>query len=135
MSSKFDIQWQIVRTQARDIKDPEKKVDFVLEFLFDHPNIPNKERVLNWLRMTSVAYPDPETKEIFKDAQDYIRENSQKFTRGDNTTKISDVSDKDLLMVYKDLSKRKYGFQFKKVPEAHTQFMKRLEVEMGKRGL
>ena len=85
--------------------------------------------------MTSVAYPQAKTREIFKDAIEYIQENSESFSAQDNDTRMEDVADEDLLLVQKDLAKRKYGFQFKKVPEAHVQFMKHLEAEINKRGL
>ena len=55
-SNKFNIHWQIVRVKARSIKDVDAKVDFVMDFLNSNKNVHNKDRVSNWLKMTSYAY-------------------------------------------------------------------------------
>ena len=45
---------------------------------------------------------------------------------------LGSVSKDDLEKVYKDLSKRKYGFQYKSVPKAHTEFLNKLKDKLGK---
>lgn len=42
---------QIICTNALDIKDINNKIDYVMEFLRENPNIHNMDRVLNWMRM------------------------------------------------------------------------------------
>ncbi len=136
MSNKFDITWQIVRTKAKSIKDPQEKIDFVMDFLNDYPNTNNKDRVKNWLKMTSVAYSDPSVRSLFQTALNFIENISEVYRSDeDNITKLEDISNRDLMAVYNDLKKRKYGFQFKKVPVAHTKFMEQLEAEINKRNL
>tara|TARA_R110000803_G_scaffold105722_1_gene173916 strand:+ start:697 stop:957 length:261 start_codon:yes stop_codon:yes gene_type:complete len=85
------------------------------------------------MKMTGVAYKD-EDRLIFLDEIDYLVLNAAKYNRSaDSPNDLTAVSDADLLMVYKDLSKRKYGFQFKSTPKAHTEFMTALEREIESR--
>jgi len=136
MTNKFDILWQIMRTKAKVIKDPQKKIDYIMSFLMNFPNAHNKDRVKNWLKMTSVAYSDLLVRSHFNTALNSIEENPEMFRSvNDNETKMEDISNEDLMDVYNDLKKRKYGFQFKKVPVAHTEFMKQLEKEINKRNM
>ena len=131
--NKFNIGWQIVRVQARSIKNIDKKIEHVMTFLNKNKNVHNYGRVLNWMKMTGVAYKD-EDRLIFLDEIDYLVLNAAKYNRSaDSPNDLTAVSDADLLMVYKDLSKRKYGFQFKSTPKAHTEFMTALEREIESR--
>lgn len=116
-SNKFNIHWQVVRVNARAIKDVSAKVAFVIDWYNTNQNVHNYDRVSNWLKMTSYAYED-------KSAFTSI-EVSNNMNDIDNN--LSSVSKEDLRMVFKDLSKRKYGFQYKSVPVAHTEFMLELE--------
>jgi hypothetical protein len=132
--NKFDIAWQIVRARAKKIKDPKQKIDFVLDFLNEHPNRNNFGRILNFFKMTKIAYKDPSIVALFDDAIDYITTNQDQYnSTEDNVILLRDVPKEDLELVYNDLKKRKYGFQFKQVPVAHTGFMKNLEDELLKR--
>jgi hypothetical protein len=126
-ANKFNIHWQIIRTEARKIKDVQKKIAFVVKFLNDNKNIHNYGRVHNWLKMTGVAYKG-EKREWFEDAVRRVESDKDKYTASkDMDNDLSKVSRKDLEMVYKDLKKRKYGFQYKTIPKAHTDFLKSLE--------
>ena len=129
--NKFDIEWQLVRTHAKSEEYPAQKIQMVMGFLKAKPNIFNRARVVNWLKMTAHAYGDPKVKQLFKAAEDEVE--TLKFSTEDNTTTLKDTSTEDLEAVYKDLSKRKYGFQFKTVPKAHTEFMGALEAELQSR--
>lgn len=132
---KFDINWQLVRTNARDIKDVDNKIAYVLRFLNDHPNKDNYGRVHNWLRMTKLGYKsEPEKAQRFEHALDRI-ENSKDIYNSDEQypAELSSVTNDQLLKVYKDLKKRKYGFQIKTVPKAHTDFLAKLEEELKRR--
>lgn len=129
--NKFDIEWQLVRTRAKFQKDPVQKIQSVMGFLKAKPNIFNRARVVNWLKMTAHAYSDLKVKQAFKAAEDEV--GTLTFSTEDNTTTLGDTSTEDLEAVYKDLSKRKYGFQFKQVPKAHTEFMSALEAELQSR--
>ena len=130
--NKFNIHWQIVRVDARAIKDPAKKITFVLKFLNSHKNAHNYGRVMNWLKMTGVSYKGDDRK-LFEDAVANLQKNESKYSsQEDNENDLSKVDRSDLEKVYKDLSTRKYGFQFKTVPKAHTEFMSNLEKALKK---
>ena len=133
-TSKFDMSWQLIRTQARQIKDVQSKINFVLEFLEKNPNIHNYLRVKNWLNMTKIGYKDFTSQQKFDEALNYLEEEKAKFqSTEDNNKKLSDFSTNELNIVYKDLNKRKYNFQFNKTPVAHIEFIKALEDELSKR--
>jgi hypothetical protein len=131
-ANKFNIHWQIVRANARDLKDVNDKISYVLKFLNKNKNIHNYGRVHNWLRMTSVAYQG-EKRKTFEDELDRIENNKDKYaSKEDMSNDFSGVSKDDLEKVYKDLSKRKYGFQYKSVPKAHTEFLNKLRDVLNK---
>ena len=46
---------------------------------------------------------------------------------------LSKISTENLKLVYNDLSKRKYGFQFKTAPKDHIKFMENLKDELSLR--
>ena len=126
-TNKFNIQWQIVRTHVRTIKDIDRKIKYVLNFLNKNKNIHNYGRVLNWLNMTGVAYKG-DARDKFVDAANGIKDNKSKYgSLKDIDGDLSKISKDDLEKVYKDLSKRKYGFQYKSIPKAHTDFMDKLK--------
>lgn len=132
-ANKFNIHWQIVRTQARDIKDPDAKIKHVMNHLNSNKNIHNFGRVHNWLKMTGVAYKG-EDRAKFERATDALEKRKDEFSSTEDTgNDLSKVSKEDLQKVHKDLSKRKYGFQYKSVPKAHTDFMGQLKAELDKR--
>ena len=132
-ANKFNIHWQIVRTQARDIKDPDAKIKHVMNHLNSNKNIHNFGRVHNWLKMTGVAYKGDDRSK-FEQATGALEKRKSEFsTSEDNGNDLSKVSKEDLQKVHKDLSKRKYGFQYKTVPKAHTDFMDQLKSELDKR--
>ena len=127
-TNKFNIQWQIVRTHVRSIKDIDRKIKYVLNFLNKNKNIHNYGRVLNWLNMTGVAYKG-DAREKFVAAANMLKDNKSKYgSLKDVDGDLSKISQTDLEKVYKDLSKRKYGFQYKSTPKAHTDFMDKLRV-------
>lgn len=132
-ANKFNIHWQIVRTQARDIKDPDAKIKHVMNHLNSNKNIHNFGRVHNWLKMTGVAYKGDDRSK-FEHATGALEKRKSEFSSSeDNGNDLSKVSKEDLQKVHKDLSKRKYGFQYKTVPKAHTDFMDQLKSELDKR--
>ena len=55
------------------------------------------------------------------------------FILEDLDNDLSKVDLDNLKLVFKDLSKRKYGFQYKSVPLAHTEFMIELKKELDNR--
>lgn len=126
-ANKFNIHWQLTRTQVRKIKDVDAKIKYVLNFLNRNKNIHNYGRVHNWLKMTGVAYKD-DKRQKFVDAVKGLEANKGKYSNtADNENDLSKMSKDDIRLVYKDLSKRKYGFQYKSVPKAHTDFMDKLK--------
>jgi hypothetical protein len=132
-ANKFNIQWQIVRTDARAIKEPAKKIQFVLNFLNKHKNIHNYGRVHNWLKMTGVAYKGDDRQKFESAVAGLEKRQSEFSSQQDSDSDLSKMSTAQLQKVYKDLSKRKYGFQYKNVPKAHTDFMGQLKAELDKR--
>jgi len=130
-TNKFNIHWQITRVNAKSLKDVRQKVDYVMDFLYSNKNIHNYNRVMNWLKMTSIAYTD---KHWFSVAIDKLEEDRAKFSSTEDTSNnLSLVNINEIIKVRNDLSKRKYGFQFKSVPKDHIEFMEKLEDEISKR--
>ena len=131
--NKFNIYWQVVRTKVRDIKDVDAKIKYVMDFLNKHKNVHNYGRVHNWIKMTGVAYKG-EQRQAFEDALAALEKNQSKYNEGqDLENDLSKVDRSELELVYKDLSKRKYGFQYKTVPKAHIEFMDALKTELDRR--
>lgn len=131
--NKFNIHWQIVRARAKDIKDVSTKIHYVMVFLKNNANIYNYERVMNWLVMTALAYGD-DKKVLFAAEVKYLKDYKSNYSSDvDSDNDLSVVSDADLMKVYNDLKKRKYGFQFKTVPKDHVAFMNDLESEIEER--
>ena len=130
-ADKFNIHWQLVRTRVRNIKDVDQKINQVMSFLNRDKNIHNYGRVHNWLKMTGVAYKGDQRKK-FEDAVSSLEANKSKYSSTeDSENDLSKMSKDDIRLVYKDLAKRKYGFQYKSVPKAHTDFVNKLKRELG----
>lgn len=132
MTNKFNIHWQIVRVKLRQVKDVRDKINAALKFLNDNKNAHNYERVLNWLKTTKMGYSGAgsDTLEKFDGAVVYLkrmREEGWYSSSNDTDNDLSKVPHNDLQMVYKDLQKRKYGFQFKTPPKDHVAFMEDLK--------
>jgi hypothetical protein len=135
-TNKFNIHWQIVRTKARSIKSVKEKLEYVLGFLKQNPNQHNYNRIANWVKMTGVAYPDGSPqREAFTDALNDLEENMEDYINiiDDMDNDLSEISTEDLKLVLKDLSKRKYNFQFNKTPQDHIDFINAVEDELKKR--
>jgi hypothetical protein len=82
--------------------------------------------------MTGVSYKG-EVRQKFEDAVTKLDANKDDYQGEDLPNDLSKVDTKSLQKVYSDLKKRKYGFQFKSVPKAHTEFMSDLEAELKNR--
>ena len=124
--NKYHPAWQIIRVKARLEKDPALKLMSVQDWFDNNPSVQNYERVHNWIKMTAMGYRD-ETKEMFLRSLvelEAIKDQCKLVVEDDWMLGLYDTD--DLRLVYKDLLKRKYGFQFKKVPLSHTLFMARL---------
>lgn len=129
-TTKFNISWQLVRVAAKGIKDPSLKLSFVRSFLKRHPNVHNYVRVLNWIKMTALGYKNtsPIEAALYDTEARLLVSNKEKYAaEADMPNDFSKVSREDLQMVYDDLLKRKYGFQFKSIPQAHTDFLEQLK--------
>ena len=131
--NKFSMPWQIIRVKAKKQKDVSKKISLVTQFLTDTPTYENMVRVLNWAKMTKVAYRDAETKQRFDILIDYIEGEDWKehepAVEGPEGYSLEDIE-----MVMKDLSKRKNDFMHGGVaPKDQVEFMAKLEAELEKR--
>jgi|TARA_B110000285_G_scaffold193566_1_gene222666 hypothetical protein len=128
VSDKWDIDWQVVRVNARLIKDYDDKFNYVIDWFKDHPSKNNYGNVKNWIKMTCMGYK--------KDPKNWIQiideVNILSFQK---MSLLSEVNTEDLQRVLNDLSKRKYNFQFKgRVPKGHIEFVSALEDELKVRG-
>ena len=132
--NKFSMPWQLTRVQAREMKEPDEKISHVLGFLKKHPTKENHGRVLNWMRMTGLGYKGP-VRAMFNKHADHLASTKDKYTKGEQSGSedLSHISDSDLEKVHKDLKNRKYGFQFKSTPKAHTEYVNKLGAEIEKR--
>jgi tRNA G18 (ribose-2'-O)-methylase SpoU len=136
MVDKFNTAWQIVRLRAQQIKDYETKLNFVLLYLYAHPNRHNYGRVHNWLVMTAAGYKDQKIKKVFCSQAKEIEVSKQLYSsETDNDCSLKELSNNFLKQLYSNLKKRKYNFQFKSVPEAHTRYLGELEAELNQRGI
>ncbi len=54
--TKYNIHWQIVRVQLKDVKNIDEKLEKVSHFFINNKTIDNKERVINWLEGLSMGY-------------------------------------------------------------------------------
>lgn len=134
--NKFNADWQLVRVQARDIKEPAQKVYLVYSYLRQNPTKENAGRVLNWAQMTKLGYKSNQ------DALDHLNNlisyiDKTKFDISEKELTGPKVyNDEDLMKVYKDLKKRKNNFRHGgKMPKDQKAFMELLEAEIEKRGL
>lgn len=132
-ANKFSLPWQVVRVKARAIKDVPQKIAYVMMFLHEHPNAHNYERVMNWLKMTQVAYKGEQRLAFDQPIQNLTTHKSSYKSQDDNDSDLSKASTADMQLVLKDLATRKYGFQFASAPKAHIEFVAALQAELGRR--
>jgi len=133
-TTKFNTSWQLTRVNARKIKDPLQKILYVLSYLEAYPSIHSYKRVMNWIKMTRLGYKQQRI--IFDKYIDSLEANESKYKSiEDSPTAFSQFSNESILEIYKDLSKRKYGFQIKAIPKEHTAYMLLLEKYMQEKGL
>ena len=127
--NKFNIHWQIVRVKARSKKNICEKIKYVMDFYEENKNYHNYKRVLNWLQMTALGYKNRWDRVLFSEAASKISSDVSEVVGWyiDIENDLSKVAKEDLIKVYKDLAKRKYGFQFKSIPKGHSIFLNELE--------
>lgn len=132
-ANKFSLPWQIVRVEARSIKNVSQKINKIVAFLYDNPNAHNYERVMNWLKMTQVAYKGDD-RLLFDPIIQTLTVRKPRFdSQTDTHVDLSKFSTADIQLVLKDLSKRKYGFQFATTPKDHIAFVEALHTELASR--
>lgn len=130
--NKFSILWQIARTEARAIKDVSEKIEYVLDFLNMHANVHNYGRVMNWAKMTGIAYSKGSEQRKLLDAfVSYLEvyEDHYKDIK-DDSNDLTDIKTEKLRLVLKDLESREYKFQYTLAPKAHIEFVKNLKKEL-----
>ena len=127
-SSKWNIDWQLVRVQARSLKNWNEKKTFILNWYRDNPSSQNYSRVMNWVRMTCMGYKISPNDTITELKTIEVQSGLS------DTTTMKHVSIEDLQKVLKDLTKRKYNFQFKgQTPQGHIDFVETLMGEINSR--
>lgn len=134
MINKYNIHWQIIRGNARKQKGAKAKVDFVMYWFRENATELNKARVKNWLIMSEMGFKDYASKRYYQKALIEI-ENMICSPVLDEDNNFQNIDDKNLMMVWKDLKKRKWNFQFNKAPSSHILFMGVLEMELSERKL
>lgn len=135
MSNKFNFAWQLVRVQARKIKEVGEKIEHVMDYLRRYPNVHNYDRILNWLKMAKLGYKGSTyAANAFNKAIKQLEDNKEMFNSPeDNESNLVDAHTEDIQAVLDDLSKRKYDFQYNETPKAHTEFVAQLEKELARR--
>ena len=125
--NKFNPAWQLQRVQLKKIKIAHEKIDKALEYLHNHMNVHDKERVLNWLKMTKLGYNNIDAKvtTLFNIAIEKVETmKDSSFSKEDNSSKLSDLTSDQLIGIRGDLKSRKYNFRFNGVaPKDHSEFM------------
>ena len=102
--SKFDIDWQVFRVSLKKLPTHIDKAEAAAEYLFEHPNRADRERVLNYLQGLAIAYPAPERIEI----EDNAKHLGELPVSNENLadTDFSKYDKKTLLVVARDLMAR-----------------------------
>ena len=127
--NKFQIRWQLIRTQAKKIKDVDVKIQFVKNFISEYPSKENYARVKNWMVMSAMPYKEVECKMLFTQGKQFLE--TITYSMEDEVNDFEMFTDEELQLVYKDLKKRKYTFQFDKAPTTHVKFMESLKEYLG----
>ena len=130
---KYNIEWQVIRVKARQQKGASNKVNLVIGWLLGRGGQKNKERVINWLIMSRMGYKDQVSKAYYTQALEELEFTN--FSEIKESNNFSKNSNEDLLMVHRDLARRKWGFFYDKAPKSHVRFMNELETELTTRGL
>ena len=136
--NKFNTEWQVTREEAKKIKDVDKKIQHVKNFLDQNPSKANFARVLNWTRMTKLGYKNssPELAQKFEDYLDYLDANIDKFAEEDKDVDLMDLPEAKFVAVYKDLVHRKNDFQHGgKRPVSMSQYLAKMKEVAKERGI
>ena len=132
--NKFQVRWQIIRCQAKKIKNVNLKIEFIKNFISNYSSKENYVRVKNWMTMTSLAYyKSQESKMLFTKGKKYLE--TLTYNMEDEVNDFSKFDPEDLSLLHKDLKKRKYSFFFNKVPSTHLIFVKELKEYITKKEL
>lgn len=133
--NKFNIHWQKVRVEAKALSEAEEKIALVLGFLWSHPNMHNYDRVLNWVRMSSMAAKGNHAKRQYDEAEHWLRKQQSEFMDpSDMSNSLTPIETSVLEAVLRDLNKRTYNFQYNgHKPKAHTEFVARIQEELERR--
>lgn len=125
-NTKFQIDWQIVRARAKRTNGIDNKLMIVETFLRENNTEANFKRVLNWVRMIEYSYKDSSTKEKIRECRKMI-ENVSLVCADSDANVFEKYTIEELKALYKELSNRKYNFQFKgKSPKDHDMFISEL---------
>lgn len=122
--SKFNLKWQLVRLEAKSVKNVQEKISIVDKYLKEVQSKYAFERVYNWAVMTAVAYKGEDREQLKNYAQD-IKMRGE-YINEDFDISFNEVPTNLLKLLLKDLEKRKYGFQYNKTPRDHIDFVEKL---------
>lgn len=102
--SKFDIDWQVFRVSLKKLTTNIDKAEASAEYLMEHPNRADRERILNYLQGLAIAYRGQER----KDVEDIAESLSELPVSDENKINVdfSKYDKKTLLGVARDLMSR-----------------------------
>lgn len=128
-SSPFITAWQLVRNKVKKIKDVNKKIEEVKDFLNQNPSRPNFLAVANWTRMTKLGYKNtsPESAQKLEDFLDYLENNQGKYNEEVADIDLESVPEKEFKSLYNDLIHRANDFQHGgKRPASMVEYLARM---------
>lgn len=105
--TKYNLEWQLIRSQAKRIKDPQAKYNFVREWVEHRKNKHTYERFINWLEGTKRGYKGTNWEPLYQTSIYWWKDHRFLFSsEDDQDIDINIVENKHLEYLYKDLSRR-----------------------------
>jgi len=137
-SNPFMTAWQLVRNRVKKIKDVDKKIEDVKNFLNQNPSEANFKAVANWTRMTKLGYKNtsPESAQKLEDFLDYLENNRENYNKEVEDLNLEEVPEKEFKALYKDLVNRANDFQHGgKRPASMIEYLARMVRVAADRGI
>ena len=127
--TKYNIDWQIIRVQAKQEKNIINKLNLVYNWFLNNQSIDNRERIINQIEGLSKAYKDFQRLIIIEEIDKYFGLN--KLPKENNyissVEEIKKYSDKDLFILYKDLfGRNKKWLKNNYIEEEINEFMENI---------
>lgn len=125
--NKYNLDWQMVRLEARKTKNVDAKLRLVTKFFLKNKSTQNLVRILNWSQMTKLGYGGAHAHK-FMSFEVAMRAYGLKLpTTAEERNNFAAYPREKLKALLKDLQGRKWSFQFKQAPKEHIEFVIQLE--------